>query len=313
MYTSQEALCATLLAMLPSTRPKPCMRRLPTTIIRASSRSASRMRASAGLPRADEYVTASPAIARLVAMSRATFSASPASETIHLSLPLPYTSVRSVSKADTTCSVAPNATARSRAVSAALRAVPLVSTPTTMIPLMVPLLCFACFAASDPSLPCPEFIYGFLQHRGEPPDTLGDGVGRHGAEREPQLVGRLIRVAERRTRDEDDPGIDRLVQQGVGVHALGKGDPHEEAALGPCPRQAFRHVRLQRRQHGVAPFRVQAAVGLDLALPVVVTEVGRDQHLVEGGRAQGHGLRREVVPALQVCGHQSPADAKPRR
>jgi len=95
-------LWATLFATLPKTRPIPLMRRLPTTIIRAPVRSASRIRASAGLPRAAAYVTVMSGRRRPSATERATVSALPASETIHWSLPLPKTCVLSLSKALTT-------------------------------------------------------------------------------------------------------------------------------------------------------------------------------------------------------------------
>src|SRR6476661_6771548 len=128
--------------------------------------------------------------ARPAATSLATFSASPAEDTIHWSLPLPKTSVRSVSNAETTWSLAPSAAAKSRATSAALRAVPLPSTPTTIVPAMTLSPLNVATHLMFRSWPVPlwpssvQRVYGFLQHRRQPPHALGDGLRRNGAERQ---------------------------------------------------------------------------------------------------------------------------------
>src|SRR5437763_10546415 len=136
MSTLQRALWETLLGTLPSTRFTPCIPRLPTTLIVASTVSATSRRASAGspvsvwvvdsMPAARACAAASSTIVRTLVSACTDWCSTAASEGLETFAP------RIGSNAETMCRSAPSAVAKRIASMSARVAVSEPSVPTTI-------------------------------------------------------------------------------------------------------------------------------------------------------------------------------------
>ena len=152
-----------------------------------------------------------------------------------------------------------------------------------------------------------EQIHLTVDDGGETADADADALRRRIAEREPHVLATVaIRIERRSGRVRDELG-DGPREHRLRVQVRGKGEPDVEAAVRVRPAQ-LGQILLERGDHRLLALTVDAAESVDLALPVRVWQIFRDDELSERTRAEHGGLVREDQLLADGVGRESPAD-----